>query len=155
MAVRPPDPGTKVIEVQKVSDEKQIELAKKVRYDVFVIGQGVPAEEEIDSFEDESFHFIAYYNKIPAGAARWRFTDNGVKLERFAVLEDYRSKGIGSALVEAVLKDIDQHPDSANRLRYLHSQLPALKLYRKFGFKEEGAMFQECDIDHYKMIIPT
>ena len=147
------DPGKTVIEVRKVSDSKQIELAKKVRYEVFVIGQGVPAEEEIDAFEDESFHFIAYFDNEPAGAARWRFTDNGMKLERFAVLEKFRNKGIGGALVKAVLNDIDQHPDSVNKLRYLHSQLPALSLYRKFGFKEDGPMFQECDIDHYKMVL--
>ena len=149
------DPGKTVVEVRKVSDEAQIELAKKVRFEVFVIGQGVPAEEEIDAFEAESFHFIAYFDQKPAGAARWRFTENGVKLERFAVLEEFRSKGIGSALVEAVMNDIDNHPDSTNKLRYLHSQLQALKLYQKFGFKEEGPMFQECDIDHFKMIIPT
>lgn len=143
--------GRTSINVKKVQDLKNLESAKRIRYEVFVIGQNVPAEEEIDTYEEQSFHFLALVNNIPAGAARWRFTEKGIKLERFAVLEKYRSLGVGSALVKAVLEDIENHPAAAGKKQYLHSQLSAMKLYNKFGFKHEGEMFQECDIDHFKM----
>ena len=79
--------GKTYIKAYKIQSEQDFETAKKIRYQVFVIGQNVPAEEEIDAFEEQSFHFLAVVNKIPCGAARWRFTENGIKLERFAVLE--------------------------------------------------------------------
>lgn len=140
-----------IIKVIKVSNEKDLKVAQQIRYDVFVIGQRVPEEEEIDAFEDVCSHFLALSNNTPCGAARWRKTDNGVKLERFAVLEDFRSKGVGSALVNAVIKDIEAEPDTENEPLYLHSQLSAMPLYEKFGFVKEGELFQECDIDHYTM----
>lgn len=145
-------PGSPVIKTIKATNPDSIRQAQEIRYDVFVTGQGVPAEEEIDQYEGDSFHFLAFADNVPCGAARWRFTYNGIKLERFAVLEKYRGKGVGSALVESVLADIGDHDASGGKQLYLHSQLDAMKLYSKFDFKKVGALFQECDIDHYKMI---
>ena len=144
--------GEVSLKVIKVRTESDLEIAQSIRYEVFVVGQQVPAEEEIDSFESQSHHFLAFYNSVPVGAARWRFTSNGIKLERFAVLEKYRGLGIGSALVEAVLQDIGKHSEASGKLMYLHSQLSAMRLYSNFGFKKVGEIFQECEIDHYKMI---
>ena len=139
------------ISVSKIKNEEDLKTAQEIRYEVFVIGQNVPAEEEIDEFEDVCNHFLAYYNNTPCGAARWRITPNGVKLERFAVLEQFRKKGIGSALVKSVLEDISINPENKTRKLYLHSQISAMPLYQKFGFISEGDRFQECDIDHFKM----
>ncbi len=141
-----------IIKVSKIHSDDEMKLAHKIRYNVFVIGQKVPERDEIDQFENESFHFLAYADNTPCGAARWRFTDKGVKLERFAVLERYRSLGIGSALVKEVLIDIQKQPDAKGKVLYLHAQLSAMDLYNKFGFKQVGELFQECDIDHYKMV---
>ena len=139
------------IEVIKINSEEELKTAQQIRYEVFVIGQNVPAEEEIDKYENQCAHFLAKYDGIPCGAARWRETGSGVKLERFAVLENYRKKGVGSALVEAVLDDIKSKPHTKDKLLYLHSQISAIPLYEKFGFEKEGEIFQECDIDHYTM----
>ncbi|MCK5703226.1 MAG: GNAT family N-acetyltransferase [Cyclobacteriaceae bacterium] len=144
--------GEPQINVKKIHANQEIQQAQQIRYNVFVLGQNVPPEEEIDKFETESFHFLAYIDGTPCGAARWRFTEKGIKLERFAVLENYRDNGVGSALVDAVLKDIDSNPDSNGKQLYLNAQLAAMKLYSKFGFKKEGELFQECDIDHFKMV---
>jgi len=54
------------------------------------------------------------------------------------VLERFRKKGIGSALVKTVLEDIAFHPDTASKQLYLHSQISAMPLYQKFGFVKEG-----------------
>ena len=145
-------PGNPVIRASSASDPQMLIQAQEIRYEVFVVGQGVPAEEEIDSYENESFHFLAYADDVPCGAARWRFTEQGIKLERFAVLEKYRGKGVGSALVEAVLNDIKGRHLSKGKTLYLHSQIEAMKLYSKYDFKKVGELFQECDIDHYKMV---
>lgn len=121
-----------------------------MRQEVFVLEQQVAREDEFDQFEPLSRHFVALDDKKnPVGAARWRRTAQGIKLERFAVKKDRRGEGIGSMLVQAVLDDISQQ--GGNGLLYLHAQLTAVPLYRKFGFKERGELFLECNIWHYSM----
>ncbi len=59
---------------------------------VFVVEQEVDAAEEYDEFDDSSVHFLTKMDGSPVGTARWRFTANGVKLERFAVRKEARGK---------------------------------------------------------------
>lgn len=137
--------------VEKISDKKSFDEAFNIRRLVFVIEQGVDPKKEYDKFEDTSVHFLAKLDGKPVGTARWRFTSNGVKMERFAVLQEARGKGVGKALVGAVLADLDSTPKSKGKTKYLHSQLDAVPLYSKFGFEKVGEMFEECSILHFKM----
>ncbi len=142
-----------MIDVMHITTPKQQQAANHIREVVFVEEQRVPASEEYDEYEGISRHFLAYADGRPCGTARWRYTDKGVKLERFAVLKEYRSRKVGSALVDAVLKDVKKHPGFQGQKIYLHAQVTAMPLYAKFGFKPEGELFSECDIDHYKMVL--
>lgn len=134
------------VTVRKVTDPDVLHTVFAIRRKVFVEEQNCPPELEWE-FEDESVHFLANYKGKPAGAARWRRTDKGFKLERFAVLKEFRGKGVGQALVKAVLNDL---PAGAGPV-YLHAQLPAVGLYKKFGFTEQGPQFEEAGIWHCKM----
>ncbi|WP_421764378.1 GNAT family N-acetyltransferase [Ekhidna sp.] len=130
------------------------ELRKKafaIREEVFVVEQQVAFEEEFDEFEDESYHFVALdENDDPVGSARWRYTDKGIKLERFTAKKSMRGKGLGTALVKAVLENIEEKAEKGTYL-YMHAQLPAVPLYLKFGFQTKGDQFDECGIMHYLM----
>ena len=137
--------------VEKITTKEGLQAAFDIRELVFVVEQEVDAAEEYDEFEDSSVHFLAKVEGTPVGTARWRFTQNGVKMERFAVLKVARGKGVGQALVAAVLGDIDQHPDTNGKKKYLHAQIHAMPLYAKFGFQVVGDQFEECAILHYKM----
>ncbi|MDP4656410.1 MAG: GNAT family N-acetyltransferase [Algoriphagus sp.] len=137
--------------VEKITTKEGLQAAFDIRELVFVVEQEVDAAEEYDEFEDSSVHFLAKVEGTPVGTARWRFTQNGVKMERFAVLKVARGKGVGQALVAAVLGDIDQHPDTKGKKKYLHAQIHAMPLYAKFGFQVVGDQFEECAILHYKM----
>lgn len=139
------------LQIEKITRDDQLKSAYWIRKQVFVIEQGVDPKEEYDEFESQCTHFLACLDGKPAGTARWRVTPNGVKLERFAVLEEVRGKGIGQALVAAVLEDIKENPHAEGKKKYLHSQLSAVPLYSKFGFEKAGDVFEECNIMHYKM----
>ncbi|MEX2512360.1 MAG: GNAT family N-acetyltransferase [Cyclobacteriaceae bacterium] len=139
------------ITVTKITDKAILEQAFKIREEVFVKGQKVDPSEEYDEYEDQSTHFLAFSGQQAAGTARWRFTDKGVKLERFAVLEPFRGSGVGQSLVKAVLSDIKSSPQTEGKEIYLHAQLTAVGLYEKFGFKKIGDIFIECGIKHYLM----
>ena len=139
-------------EVKLITTQEELQKAFEIRKVVFVDEQNVPMEEELDQYEPESTHFIAYIDGVPCGACRWRYTNEGVKLERFAVLKEYRGKKVGAALVQATLDNIKSDPNYKGQKLYLNSQVDAVFLYEKFGFVEEGEMFLECDIKHMKMV---
>lgn len=137
-----------MIQAIKITKTEDLEKAFAIRDKVFVQGQNVPAHLEHEH-DDIAHHFLATLNKKAVGAARWRKTDNGYKLERFAVLKEARGKGVAKAMIEAVLKDI---PQDATYI-YLNAQLEAIPLYERAGFITEGAMFEEAGIQHFKMIL--
>jgi predicted GNAT family N-acyltransferase len=140
-------PENRKIQVNKVTDPAELEKVFAIRREVFVGEQNCPPELEWE-FEDESNHFLATVDGEPAGASRWRKTDKGYKLERFAVLQKFRGYGVGQALVKAVLADL---PPGAGYV-YLHAQIQAVTLYEKFGFEKTGPEFEEAGIRHYKMV---
>lgn len=135
----------KGIEIEKVEQANTLQLVHQIRHEVFVVEQQVDEALEYE-FEDESEHFIAWVNGEPAGTARWRKTESGIKLERFAVLKKFRNDGVGSAILKVILQEL---PPS--KKVYLHAQVPAMSLYEKQGFKPVGELFYEADMPHYKM----
>ncbi|MBK0380857.1 GNAT family N-acetyltransferase [Mucilaginibacter segetis] len=135
------------IQAKKVTDAADLEKVFAIRREVFVGEQNCPPELEWEH-EEESNHFLATVDNEPAGASRWRETDKGYKLERFAVLRKFRGRGVAQELVRAVLADL---PADADYI-YLHAQVMAVPLYEKFDFQKTGPEFEEAGIRHYKMI---
>lgn len=139
------------IEVRLIENDADFELARQIRHEVFVIEQNVPTEEEFDEYERLSRQFLAIQNGQPVGTCRWRKASDGIKLERFAVAKSARSSGVGSILVSTALSDVDAEIAEPEIFIYLHAQVTAMGLYQKFGFQKVGEMFEECNIQHYKM----
>ncbi|WP_426586826.1 GNAT family N-acetyltransferase [Mucilaginibacter sp. R-33] len=133
--------------VKKVTEQADLDIVHAIRREVFVVGQNCPPDLEYEH-EDVSHHFLATADGKPAGACRWRKTENGYKLERFAVLKTFRGLGIGGELVKAVLTDL---PADAVYV-YLNSQTHAVPFYEKLGFEVSGPEFEEAGIKHYKMV---
>jgi predicted GNAT family N-acyltransferase len=133
--------------VKKVNAPADLDIVFALRREVFVVEQNCPPELEWEN-EDVSTHFLATVDGEPAGACRWRKTDKGYKLERFAVLKKFRGFGVGQAMVQTVLDDL---PAEANYV-YLHAQTPAVSLYKRFGFGTIGPEFEEASIKHFKMV---
>ena len=125
-----------------------MKTAHNIRHEVFVIGQNCPEEIEWE-FEEESTHFLVFDNKEAVATARHRETNNGYKLERFAVLESKRGNGYGHIVLKAILEDLSNFKESI----YMHAQLDVIPFYEKMGFEKEGDLFIEANIMHYKMIL--
>ncbi len=137
----------------RITDLRDLDAAFTIREKVFVEGQGVPATLENDLHDrTDARHYLARTTDgTPAGAARWRETDHGVKLERFAVLEEYRNQEVGAALLHAVLADVQAELPDAEV--YLNAQLRAVPFYERHGFRKEGEQFEEANIQHYRMVL--
>ena len=138
-----------MIEIKKffTDNEKLANIAFSIRSKVFVKEQHVNPKLEHDKFESTSHHYLLYYNKKPIATARWRKTNKGIKLERFAVLIEFRNKGIGTILLKNILKDVLP----LSKTIYLHSQIKSVSFYERQGFKKTGDIFMEANIKHCKM----
>ena len=134
-----------IIQVQSLSE---LEQAFAIRRQVFCIEQKVSEEIEMDEFDETAMHILATINDIPVGTARWRFTEDGAKMERFAVKKKYRGMGVGEVLVNYLLNELKEHD-----YIYLNAQESVVKFYERFGFVAEGHRFYEADIPHKKMVL--
>lgn len=132
--------------VKPVQSQQELDSAHRIRKEVFVIEQNCPEDIEWE-FEEESHHFIAVLDGEIVGTARWRQTEKGYKLERFAVLKEHRNKKVGDAILTYILNDV---PNDGRTL-YLHAQLAAKNFYLKHGFEPVGEHFWEGGIEHVKM----
>lgn len=119
---------------------------RSVREPVFVVEQQVPQEEEWDDLDPKCRHVIARDSEHkPIGTGR--LTPEH-KIGRMAVLREWRGKGVGEALLVAL---IDQARAQGLREVSLNSQVGALGFYEKFGFKPYGEQFEEAGIQHRAM----
>ena len=134
------------VESFDISSTALYNLALAIRQKVFIEGQNVDPALEIEN-EANCTHYLLFLDDRAIGTARWRVTEKGIKLERFAILGKYRNKGYGTVILEKVLQDIIPE----NRKIYLHSQLQAVPYYQRKGFIKSGEVFQEAGIDHYLM----
>jgi len=121
-----------------------------LRRAVFVEEQGVPAALEY-GHEAEARHYLLTLDSQPVATGRWRETESGIKLERFAVLPAFRNRGVGAHLLHAVLREVKP----LGRPIYLNAQVRAVPFYERHGFVRVGEPFTEAGIVHFKMHFGT
>jgi predicted GNAT family N-acyltransferase len=135
-------------EVKRFSfnDKDLAKQAFAIRRKVFVEEEGVDPALEYDH-EEEAHHYLLLLGGKALATARWRETEKGIKLERFAVLPEFRNRGLGGIILKEVINDVVP----LGKPIYLHSQLRAVPFYERHGFVKEGAVFYEADMGHYYM----
>ena len=138
-----PSPDFRVEPADYSADFKDL---RSIREPVFVIEQQVPIEEEWDALDPHCQHVIARdAQHQPIGTGR--LTPER-KIGRMAVLRDWRGRGVGDALLQALIA-------RARELGWtevsLNAQVGALGFYEKFGFVPYGERFEEAGIQHLAM----
>lgn len=139
-----------MIEIKKFpfSDKENLEKAFAIRKEVFVVEQRCPPDLEYE-FEEDCIHFLLKENGEAIVASRYRKTDKGIKLERFAVLKEHRKKGLGHKILQFMLDDLNNFDGKI----YMHAQVDVIPFYEKMGFVKQGDLFEEANIMHYKMTL--
>ena len=138
-----------MIKIKKVLfNDKDIEKCFNIRKEVFVKEQKCDPKDEYEN-EEESIHFLLIDNNEPVATSRYRKTQFGIKMERFAVLASKRKKGYGLKILNFMIKDLSNNKE----VKYLHAQVQVVGFYEKVGFKKIGEQFDEVGIMHYKMIL--
>ena len=140
-----------IILVNNIKDQSDKKKAFEIRNLVFCEEQKVSKKIEFDGLDEICDHYLAKINELPIGTARIREEKKGTfKIERMAVLKEYRKKGVGKAIIKKILK----HYINLNKVNnlILNSQIEAKDFYKKFGFVEVGEEFIEANIIHIKMM---
>lgn len=119
---------------------------RHVREQVFLIEQHCPEEEEWDALDATSHHVLARdLEGHPIGTGR--LTPER-RIGRMAVLAEWRGRGVGDAIVRALL-------ERARALRWpaveLGAQTHAIPFYERFGFVAQGDEYLDCNIPHRTM----
>ena len=119
---------------------------ERVRLMVFVAEQKVPRELEMDEHDAEAEHFVAFDGRrMVEGCAR--MLPDG-HIGRVAVLRPFRGRGVGTAVMQAV---IARAKEKGLASVYLGAQVHAVPFYEKLGFAVEGEPFTEAGIPHRRM----
>ncbi|HHS96201.1 MAG TPA: GNAT family N-acetyltransferase [Phaeodactylibacter sp.] len=64
------------------------------------------------------------------------------------IIQSHRNKGVGTALLEALLDWAVENPNIKKvKLRVAMLNYPAIRLYRNYGFIEEGRLLREFKMD--------
>ena len=119
---------------------------RAVRRAVFIEEQRVPEELEWDDADERSYHVLATSEEgEPIGTGRLKLDG---QIGRMAVARDWRRRGVGAAILRALLDLARKEGCTSVRL---HAQTHAVAFYAKYGFTAVGGQFDEAGIPHRMM----
>ena len=124
--------------------------ASRLRTDVFVEEQRIPAEMEWDEADASAIHAVAC-NRLGQPVATGRLLQHGpgvARIGRMAVHKVLRGAGVGNRVLDALLALAAARGD---RAAVLHAQRSAEGFYRRLGFAPQGPEFEEAGIAHIEM----
>lgn len=127
------------------------EHAGRIRSQVFVDEQRIPAEMEWDDADHDAIHAVAY-NRLdqPVATGRLLQPSPGVaRVGRMAVNRALRGGGLGRLVLNALVAAAAARGD---REVMLHAQQSAEDFYRRLGFVSRGEAFEEAGIAHIEMV---
>lgn len=139
------------MKIKKITTTQQLEQAFTIRKKVFVAEQNVPEEEEVDSFDvldGECQHVLLIEDEIAVGTGRVRLVDEYGKLQRVAILKEYRQYGFGKVII---LKLEELAAAQGATKAKLDAQVHAIGFYEKLGYSVQSEVFMDAGIEHVLM----
>jgi YbgC/YbaW family acyl-CoA thioester hydrolase len=124
--------------------------AARIRTEVFVDEQRIPADMEWDDGDSAAVHAVAY-NRLGQPVATGRVLQQlpGVaRIGRMAVHRALRGSGVGKQVLKALM---DVAADRGDYEAMLHAQSSAQTFYLGLGFVPRGEPFEEAGIAHIEM----
>ena len=107
--------------------------------------------------DDQCDLYLMYSETDAIATARIKKCDAAVyEIESVMVAKPHRGKGVGSILLQYLLRQIAGMPSSAgsgNVTVFFDSLTHAVEFYRKCGFEAEGSLFFLAGVEHQKMVL--
>ena len=135
---------------KKVSSKEEMDKSYAIRTKVFCEEQKISKETEFDYLDHLCGHFLIFDSKKAIGTARVRQKEKNIlKIERVAVLLQFRRLKVGSILIQNIIKHYMNLND--NKSIVLHSQVAVADFYKTLNFISYGNEFFEDSIPHIAM----
>ncbi len=139
-------------EFKTINPGEDISLCRNIRIAVFCDEQGYSQEEEFDLLDDISTHVLMHIDGVPVGTGRvYKEQDGRYKLGRIAVLQEYRGKNYGYAIVRQMIHIARKA--GAKHFK-ISAQTYAQGFYEKLGFQKIGDEYLEGHVPHIAMEMP-
>ncbi|MDH6363626.1 putative GNAT family N-acyltransferase [Enterococcus sp. PF1-24] len=123
--------------------------ALTIRKAVFVEEQGVPVTREVDQDENQAIHFVLYLKEQPVATVRLLpLSEKNIKVQRMAVLKEFRQQQLGAELLQAAESYAKEH--NFHEIQ-LGAQAAALAFYQKQNYQVDGELFEDAGIPHLHM----
>lgn len=138
-----------LLDIRFTQNNKDMLSCLNLRRTVFIEEQNVPENEEVDGDDPDCDHILLTVSDIPVGAARLKYYNDFIKVQRVCVLKNYRGQGIGSKIINFIIRHVEKN-DIRSSVR-LGSQIHALEFYKRLGFIEFGEEYLDAGIVHKDM----
>jgi YbgC/YbaW family acyl-CoA thioester hydrolase len=145
--------GEPMVQLRTAGWSELGEAAQRIRTEVFVEEQRIPAELEWDEADATAIHVVAF-NRLGQGVATGRLLQQApgvARIGRMAVNRMLRGSGVGRQVLQALM---DAAARRGDREAVLHAQRSAAEFYLGMGFEPRGAEFEEAGIAHIEMARP-
>ena len=131
--------------IVRIAQEGDLPAAFALRHEVFVLGQGVPADLELDELDKVCVHAVAVRDGEVVGTGRLL---PDATIGRMAVAESARRQGVGAAVLALLERSAAERGQSTVQL---HAQLHAAAFYEQAGYQRVGGVYLEAGIEHVTM----
>lgn len=118
-------------------NKSHIDGIMEIEKDSFAIPWSRAAVEKELSNNLAIYAVVKENDKVVGYGGMWHVVNEG-HITNIAVHKDYRRKGIGNIIVNKLIEIAEEKEMIGLTLEVRKSNLPALELYRKNGFKLEG-----------------
>lgn len=132
--------------VELADYRRDFDSLRAIRDEVFVRGQNVPLDIELDALDPLCQHVLAC-SEAGEAIGTGRLMPDG-RIGRMAVLESWRGRGVGAVMLQRLVEIARARGLSQVEL---HSQVHAREFYERQGFKACGDHFFEAGIEHVPM----
>lgn len=116
-----------------------------LRYQIFVLEQGIKPTEEFDALDDnERIYGVAFVAGQPVATIRWQLdSPSQLHPDRFCVAKEYRRQGIGKTL----FTELEKRGVAAGcKTSLLSAEMTAAAFYQKLGYQIVSKPFYEDGI---------
>ena len=129
-------------------NDKDFSQISNIRKSVFHVELEISESELFDKYDESCDHFLIFDGKNIVGSVRVISIDEKIKIERMAILKNFRVKNHG----EACISQLKEYYSTRGFSKIILDSIYSVKeFYQKCGFIEEGMVFQRVGIDHIRM----
>lgn len=144
-----PERGPMMLRLKVVGTLDELHRAFAVRTSVYVGEQSCPRDEEFDGNDFAATQIIGEVDGEPVATARIRWFAGFAKLERLAVLKEWRGRGFGHELLQFL---IGIAREKGFCRIYLHAQKRLEPFYEQYGFAARRGAFAFSDHLYTEMV---